>query len=712
MKDEELTLWEEENVTDEQELTLWEEEPVTDEQELTLWEETAKDEQELILWEEEKVSGQNGNENISLWSDTNELPPVTQLIIHEGDRLGITLPEGFEDWKEVGRCFIEYYNRDPGRDVDDSRPLTKSLEGAVLYGSDDAGKQWEGSELILETANRKDAVGMRQRAVVLLEGLICERDPESALKWLHLAARMGDIKALRILVYSLFGMDKILIAPREDAQGSDKEGRSIRLNDLFDGVSVSEKDKLYYVKVLIELTWEYYQINWNGVLMMGSLYKDRPLLTLVYGYLKRLYEVDKKIPDSDSVLRKWGNCLYAEIKKEPLYDGVLVCERESEERQIASLCSMFDVEEEDLATPLSWSWNPRKLFPCKQGNFESLGKRDSNEQNLLVTKSKEIKKWPWRKLRKIVREYEPNYFFAPFYVFCMEEMVERLLKEGIDYSDKHSVRKIRDVNDVFTKIRFLGKNGEYRYGYGDFCKSSAYEYFAEKEKQFWEMADKIPDPVREKNSITRRDIKTRQEVVKEKVREYCQYYSADEFKALKEAASGNEWNEEASYLLGLRYEYGQGTEADWREAVKCFKIAQDGLFAKNSKKHLEKLEPQVEHFRELKNLLPILHSPQAATAAARIEELSRKGFSPAKLVMAKQMMEPNQQKRENYFFPYDPRRGLELAKQAAGLGNLSAMYELVLIGRNGKYNFEPDESFACEYQQKQEKALEEDLRIE
>ena len=43
---------------------------------------------------------------------------------------------------------------------------------------------------------------------------------------------------------------------------------------------------------------------------------------------------------------------------------------------------------------------------------------------------------------------------------------------------------------------------------------------------------------------------------------------------------------------------------------------------------------------------------------------------------------------------------------------MTAMYELVLIARNGKYNFNPNEDFANYYQKMQEKILEEDLRME
>ncbi len=699
-----------------EDLTLWEENPATDEQELTLWEDATEDEQELSLWEEEKVLGQNGSEKISLWSDAKELPPISQLLIREENLGGISLPEGFEDWKEVGDCFIKYYNKDADLGIDESRPLTKSLEGAALYGSDDPAKQWEGSELISDAANRKDAVGMRQRAVVLLEGLVCERDPESALKWLHMAVRAGDIKALRILVYSLYGMEKILVAPRENAKAGDSEGRSIKLSDLFDGVTVSEKDKLYYVKGLIDLTWNYYSIDWGGRLIKGSHYKDRPLLSLVYGYLTRLYEIDKTIPDSESVLNKWGNELYAEIKKEPLYDGLLIPERESEVRQIGNLCRIFDVEEEDLAQPLSLSWNPIRLFPKREGDFVNLIRDNAygnnSEQHFLIEKKEEIKNWTWRKLREIVCDYGSKHWFSPFYVFCMEVMVDRFFKEGINYSDRLGIRKIQDVNYIFTTVRFLGKTGSYRYGYGDFNKSYWYEYFIEKEKLFWEMADRIPDLIIEKNKIKKVDIKTKEEVVKENVQKYSKYFSADEFNALKEAAAGSDWKKEAAYLLGLRYEYGQGTEADWSEAVKWFKIGQDSMFKENSKKHFDRLESQVENFRELKNLLPVLHSPQASTAAARIEQLSQRGLSPAKFLMAKQMLEPNVQKRENFIFPYDPERGLKLLEQAADKGNYSAMYELVLIGRNCKYNFDHDEFLANKYQSMQEKALEEDLRIE
>ncbi|MBE5824128.1 MAG: sel1 repeat family protein [Butyrivibrio sp.] len=699
-----------------EDLTLWEDNPATDEQELTLWEDATEDEQELSLWEEEKVLGQNGSEKISLWSDAKELPPISQLLIREENLGGISLPEGFEDWKEVVDCFIKYYNKDADLGIDESRPLTKSLEGAALYGSDDSAKQWEGSELISDAANRKDAVGMRQRAVVLLEGLVCERDPESALKWLHMAVRAGDIKALRILVYSLYGMEKILVAPRENAKAGDNEGRSIKISDLFDGVTVSEKDKLHYVRRLIDLTEKYYSIDWGDRLIKGSHYKDRPLLTLVYGYLTRLYEIDKTIPDSESVLNKWGNELYAEIKKEPLYDGLLIPERESETRQIDNLCRIFDVEEEDLAQPLSLSWNPIRLFPKREGDFVNLIRDNAygnnREHNFLIEKKEEIKNWTWRKLRRIVCDHDPEYFFAPFYVCCMEAMVEKLFKEGINYSEKNGIRKIQDVKNIFNTVRFLGKTGSYRYGYGDFNKSYWYEYFIEKEKLFWEMADRIPDLIIEKNKIKKVDIKTKEEVVRENVSKYSKYFSADEFNALKEAAAGSDWKKEAAYLLGLRYEYGQGTEADWGEAVKCFEIGQEGMFKKNSKKHLDRLQPQVENFRELKNLLPVLHSPQAATAAARIEQLSQRGLSPAKFLMAKQMLEPNVQKRENFIFPYDPERGLKLLEQAADKGNYSAMYELVLIGRNCKYNFDHDEFLANKYQSMQEKALEEDLRIE
>ena len=300
-------------------------------------------------------------------------------------------------------------------------------------------------------------------------------------------------------------------------------------------------------------------------------------------------------------------------------------------------------------------------------------------------------------------------YFAPFYVFCMEQMVEQFFQEEIDYYDKKGAKKYVDVLKVFNTNRYLGEWDDYSHGYSGYSKSRDYQYLIEKEKQFWERVKEMPDSTRKKLNLISPE--ERKEKIKDYIKEYTKYYSAEEFNALKKAAAGDEWPLEASYLLGLRYEYGQGTEADWSEAVKCFKKAERGLLKDNSKKHLERLEPQTEFFREMKNLLPLLHSPQAATAAERIKEMAEKNFSPAMMVMAKQMLEPEQFKRADYYFPYDPQKGLKLLKNAAELHNMNAMYELMLIGRNGKYGFEPNESFAIDYKLKQDMTIYTDLLL-
>ena len=681
MKDEELTLWEDDKtVSEEQELTLWEDD------------ESASDNkavQNTTILEEEKVFGQTGDEGISLWSDATELPPISELLLREGDRV-----------KQGNEYYI--------RDYDDA------YTGLLRYGLGDETKQREGQKYIESGAKKqRDTVCMRQRAVVLLEGLVCPRDAMSALIWLHMAAREGDIKALRILVYALFGMEKILVSPRIGASKADKEGRSIRLTDLFDGVNLSEKEKLYYVKTLIENTVAIKRSLDKKKFLFVPISEDRPLLTLVYGYLIRTYEIDKELIDTERMLKKWGNVLYAEIKRQPLYDGVLIQNKESESSQISRLCRMFDVEEEDLEKPITWEWNPYREFRRQQGDYDhikSINIDGNRGAYRLMIHRKEIENWPWRKLREIVYEKQPSLYFAPFYVYCMRRMVEKFFEEKIDYSDEKGLRKIHDVKYIFKTIKYLSEHGEYRYGYSEFGKSYDYKYLAEKEDKFWDIVKEMPDKIRVHQKLL--SPKEIEEKIKENTKKYSKYFSVEEFNALKEAAAGDEWPKEASYLLGLRYEYGQGTEADWSEAVKCFKKAEGSLFKNNSQKHLERLEPQTEYFKEMKNLLQLLHSPQAATAAARIEDMSKKGFSPAMLVIAKQKLESDDHKRADFIFSYDQRGGLELLKDAAELRNMTAMYELVLIARNGKYNFNPNEDFANYYQKMQEKILEEDLRME
>ncbi len=683
-------------------------------EELTLWEEedSSGDEQEISLWEEEKSFGENGDEDISLWSDNEELPPVSELLLKENDKLTMVLPEGFKDWEEVFLLYLKFFNLKYSPDDADQRPFRLSLDGAFLYGSDDKGNRWKGSELIKEAAKKRDAVGMRQRAVVLLEGLICERDPEAALKWLHMAARAGDLKALRILVYSLFGMEKILVAPREDAKREDAEGRFIKVSDLFDGVNISDAKKLLYVKKLIELTKEYHNLKSYNLLWRRPISKNRQLITLVYGYLIQAYEMGNDHIDTKNYLKDWGKSLYEEIHNEPLYDGLLIRDKESGERQIANLCRIFGVEEEDLEKPIILEWNPRRDFKCESGYYVYL---QGTAKNISITGSRldlrksEIQEWSWKILRKIVCEDYPDLYFAPFYVYCMKQLVEQFFQKEIDFYDKKGAKKYTDVLEVFNTNRYLAEWDDYSNGYSGYSNSTDYKYLIIKEKQFWERVKKIPDYTRrELNLISPEE---RKDKIKEYIKECTKYYSAEEFSALKEAAAGNEWPLEASYLLGLRYEYGQGTEADWSEAVKCFKRAERSLLKDNSKKHLERLEPQTEFFREMKNLLPLLHSPQAATAAERIKEMAEKGFSPAMVVMAKQMLESEQFKRADYFFPYDPSKGLKLLKDAAELQNMSAMYELILIGRNGKYGFEPDESFATKYKLKQDTTIYTDLLL-
>jgi TPR repeat protein len=688
--------------------------------ELTLWEEDEPsiDVKELSLWEEEKNFGQNGDEDISLWSDNEDLPPISQLLLHEGDKLELTLPKGFNDWTKMARCYEWYYNHhhdgnETSSYYEETSRFIQCLKGAVLYGSDDKEKWWEGSVYIKEAASRKDPIGMRQRAIVLLEGIICDRDRESALKWLHMAARAGDLKALRILVYSLFGMEKILVAPRENAKREDEEGRFIKISDLFDEVHLSRIEKLHYVKALIDLTMEYYRIQWKGELWRRSYTQDRPLLTLVYGYLIRMYEVDKEKLDTGRLLKDWGSYLYAEIRNDPLYDGVLISNKESKAQQIANLCKIFNEDEEELENPLTWNWNPRSELGYQSGHYINLidTSRKGNEEGIrLKCRTLEIRKWPWRKLRKIVCVDGYYQYFAPFYVYCMEQMVDRFFREEIDCYDEREVKKFSDVKSVFDTNRFLGELDKYTYGYKGYKDSNNYKYFIEKEKQYWERVKKLPDSTRSKlNLISPGERKNK---IKDYVKEYTKNYSAEEFSALKEAAAGNEWPLEASYLLGLRYEYGQGIEADWSEAVKYFKKAERSLFKNNCKKHLERLEPQTEFFREMKNLLPLLHSPQAATAAEKIKEMAGKDFSPAMLVMAKQMLENEQFKRSDYYFPYDPQKGFKLLKDAAQLRNMSAMYELVLIGRNGKYGYEINEALAKDYQRMQETTIYQDLLLE
>ena len=723
MKDEELTIWDEDINEPEgeadQELTLWEEEAGEPEgeadQELTLWEEEAGEPEGETgrlpeLWEEERVFGQDGDEDISLWADYKDLPPVSELLLHEADTLSIMLPEGFKDWPEVARYYRKFYYGYEDLSICYDKPLTKSLNGAVLYGSADEEKQRKGSEYIKEAADREDAVGMRLRAVVLLEGLVCDRDCESALKWLHLAARAGDLKALRILVYALFGMEKILVAPREDAKREDNEGRCVKITDLFDGVSLSDKEKLYYVKALIELTKDFYEIPWEGYLWNQSIYRNRPLLTLIFGYLKRMYEIDKDILDVNEFTGSWGTALYEMIKRKPLYDGILIPAKESAREQIADLCRILNTDEDALDKPTLWVFDPYEELSNVKGRYTGAELKFCHEARNYEKHLEEIDKWDWNRLRMIVSE-GPNTFYSVFYVHCMKVMADSYLRQNIDFSDKKIMKKTIDVAYIFEKMQNLS---DQLYGYGGFQDSSDYKYLAEQEKKFLGLIDGSQDPIRVYREIVSRTTynKALLRLVKEYSREYNKYYSEEEFKILKEEAAGNVWPKEASYLLGLRYEYGQGTEADWSEAVKCFKRAEGGLYKNNSKKHLQRLEPQAQSFREMKNLLPLLHSPQASAAAERIKELSGKGFSPAKLVMARQMLEPDQYKRADFFFPYDPQQGLGLLKEAAELGNLTARYELLLMGRNGKYNYEPNEALADKYQQMQQQTMSEDLYIQ
>ncbi|MCR5676083.1 MAG: hypothetical protein K6G16_10290 [Lachnospiraceae bacterium] len=576
---------------------------------LSLWEE----EENITDEESESIVGSEGDENLTLWAEEeSDLPPLADLLFDDDLRIDPYLPDsdsidrypGDDDYGKATFLYQQFYT-DPASIVADGA-AARSLRGAWLYASPNPAKQWEGAELIREAAQERDGIAMRERAVVLLEGLVCERDPDAALKWLLMAARAGDLKALRILVYAIYGAERLLVVPRPDAKPGDPPGRSITLSDLFKDVELSDAERVNYLRHLIDLEQQSIRVL-DGKAAIRGMHLDhhRRFLTLLFAYIRQVRQTDPEYLLDGRFLNRWEKPLRAAIGINPLIDGILIRERETSEEQLKLL--------DDL----------RQKIEQKKREAEEEAEKEAAKEKAKVE----------------------------------EEALKKKKKSVID------PKKAAAFRDLL------------KYHYGSDARQ-------EMKMAMAELTDR-----------------------------FCRYYNAEELEELKNEAEADTFPKEASYLLGLRYERGLGTATDWKAAAECFRNGLDGLYDKKCKAHLALIEQDAEKLEDLKNSLALLHTPQAALGAERIDALVQKRFAPAMVTVAMQKLEIDQQIRIRNYYALDPKEGLKLLERAADQGNRTALGELERFYRHGII-VDQDVYTADSYMNKQRELNREELMID
>lgn len=270
-----------------------------------------------------------------IWfSEYNYKPGKTEKIL----RQFYLDPDSFGTNLNKGDIFEHY-------DVEDEYgEFARSLYGAYLYSADDFATQLKGAYLtvyhIQDTASTP-TIAPRVYAVILLEGLVCDRNPQCALGWLHFAAKLGDFKALRILVYALFGVERLLVTPRIGAKKDDSPGRTMRISDLFQGVDITDRDRLRYLRMLINLeirsACSRDGYGYMKAVKLTPLGNDRRFLGLLFGYVLLARKVEPETLSECEFLSKYIDDLKKAIEKEPLYDGIIIKEKMLSEEQLKIL---------------------------------------------------------------------------------------------------------------------------------------------------------------------------------------------------------------------------------------------------------------------------------------------------------------------------------------------------------------------------------------
>ncbi|MBQ8138787.1 MAG: hypothetical protein IJ195_04955 [Lachnospiraceae bacterium] len=607
--------------------------------------------------------------------------------------------DGADDLPICFRNLREQLQSDP-ESVSTDTKLSKSLKGAYLYASDAYTKQMEGAELILEAAKDECPIGMREYAVVLLEGLVCDRNPEIACKWLHLAARYGDKKALRILVYSMFGVEKLVAVPRKETLAGDSQGRTILISDLFNDMEITDKDRLVYLKLLIELSGVRRPSGKIGI-RHAPTSLDRRFMGLLFGYIL----LAKKI-DPDLLLEKWfveyrfdKKFLLEAIEKEPLYDGVVIKNKMTSDEQmkvVNDLYEQLDKKKKELEKAKKKAEELKKenihpeivdeetgelteFPPLFQGRYNDYDLYDSS--SICNASRAELIHWT---LAKGSGWLSCNHRVNPHsLVYCARTLVRRALNKGQDICN---IKERNRLIEAITLIIQMKNVRESKFNCLEgFRDSNDYKYILKEEQDIFELIDSSPNRDEIYYDLCKHFNYSplKEKAVHILIDKYCDNYNADEIAGLKDEIEKNALPREASFLLGLRYERGLGTDPDWENAAKCFKDGNGGLFSDQCKIHLEKIESSMEDFNDLKNSLNLLRTDQAATGGEEIDKLVKKGFDLAMYLVAKQKMELDPDIAEQNYYDLDFEGGITLLKKAAEKGSISAICELVRLYKYG-----------------------------